>query len=307
MTHDSPATADPFARCTICPRACGVNRHETTGLCGAPAEIRVSTAQFHRGEEPCLSGPPTIPWSGAGGSGAVFFTGCGLRCVFCQNHDISMPPPAKESVESEEGEDGRGHALTVEDMTALMLELMLAGAHNVNLVTPTHFTPLLAQAIRSARDNGLSIPVVWNSSGYETLESLRGLDGLVDIYLPDLKFMDAGAAARYADAPDYPEVATAAIREMHRQVGDITLKDGLAQRGVLTRILVLPGDAGRADLALEWVARELGQQAWVNLMDQYRPEHKAWQFPELARRVEPEVFARLLVRKRELGLRGYPD
>ncbi len=288
----APHENDPFLACAICPRACGVNRHVALGACRSGAQLRVSTAMFHHGEEPCLSGTR--------GSGTVFFTGCNLGCVFCQNHDISMPATPAE------GEDGQGHALTVEDMAALMLELMLTGAHNVNLVTPTHFTPLLAQAIRSARGNGLSVPVVWNSGGYETVEALRTLDGLVDIYLPDLKFMTPEAGARYAGAPDYPEVACAAIAEMHRQAGNITLQDGLAVRGVLTRILVLPGDAGRADLALEWLARELGQDAWVNLMDQYRPEHRARQFPELSRRVEPEVFARLLERKRELGLRGYP-
>ncbi|MDO9631070.1 MAG: radical SAM protein, partial [Humidesulfovibrio sp.] len=169
--------------CTLCPRACGVDRTRTTGICGMGAALRVALAQLHFGEEPCLSGsaPENIGEAGkAGGSGTIFFSGCNLRCVYCQNHDISMGGP--------EG-TGLGHELSVDDLTALMLELELTGAHNVNLVTPTHFTPLVRQALIQARANGLTVPVVWNSSAYETVDTLRTLDGLVDIYLPDLRYM----------------------------------------------------------------------------------------------------------------------
>ncbi len=295
---------DAFTCCTLCPRTCGANRHETQGLCGMGAELRVSTALLHHGEEPCISGEATCINSqtgGGGGSGTIFFSGCALRCVFCQNHEISMPTTPQ----------GRGQALGVDDLTALMLELQLSGAHNINLVTPSHFTPLLRTAIAQAKGHGLAIPVVWNSSGYESVETLRSLKGLVDIYLPDLKYMDAQAAARYAAAPDYPEAAVRAIAEMFRQVGRLRLEDGpegngLAKRGLLVRLLVLPGNAGRADLALDWIAQNLGRKVGVSLMGQYYPAHRAAEFPELRRGVSQEDYEALVRQMERLGLNiGY--
>lgn len=288
---------DAFTCCTLCPRTCGANRHETSGLCGMGAELRVSTALLHHGEEPCISGES----ESTGGSGTIFFAGCALRCVFCQNHEISMPTTPQ----------GRGQTLDVDDLTALMLELQLSGAHNINLVTPSHFTPLLRTAIAQAKGHGLAIPVVWNSSGYESVETLRSLKGLVDIYLPDLKYMDAQAAARYAAAPDYPEAATRALAEMFRQVGRLRLEDGpegsgLAKRGLLIRLLVLPGNAGRADLALEWIAKNLGRKVGVSLMGQYYPAHRAAEFPELRRGVDPADYDALVRQMERLGLNlGY--
>ena len=267
-----------------------MNRHETVGLCGVGAELRVSTALLHHGEEPCLSGPD----SENGGSGTIFFSGCALRCVFCQNHHISMPQTP----------EGLGQALSVDDLTALMLELKLSGAHNINLVTPSQFTPLVRQAIIQAKANGLSLPVVWNSGGYESVETLRTLDGLVDIYLPDLKYMDARAAARYAAAPGYPEIVQAAIAEMHRQVGTLRLGDqGLAERGLLIRLLVLPGNAGRTDLALKWIASTLGADTFVSLMGQFYPAHRAaGEFPEINRAVTQAEYDAVLERLEWLGL-----
>ena len=292
---------DPLTHCTLCPRACGVNRHTGTGRCGMGATLRVALAHLHPWEEPCLSGPqPEERMSLAdcrSGSGTIFFSGCALGCVSCQNHDISMPDQA----------GGEGHDLSVDDLAALMLELQHTGAHNVNLVTPSHFTPLVAQGIRQAKTNGLGIPVVWNSSGYESVDTLRTLEGLVDIYLPDLKHMDNAVAARHCAAPDYPKIATHAIWEMHRQVGPLVLDDnGLAQRGLLVRLLALPQNAARTDLALHWIADTLGTNTAVSLMGQFYPAHRAAEFPELSRGVTREEYDSLLSLMDELGLsRGY--
>lgn len=277
---------DPTRPCALCPRACGAVRTQAPGFCGAGASLRVALAQLHHGEEPCLSGPdPAL-----GGSGTIFFSGCALKCVFCQNHDISF--------------GNLGHDLSVDDLTALLLELQLSGAHNINLVTPSHFTPQVRQALALAKASGLTLPVVWNSSGYETVETLRGLEGLVDIYLPDLKYMDSHAAARYSSAPDYPRVATRAIAEMHRQVGRLALNGaGLAVRGLIIRLLVLPGNAGRADLALDWIAGMLGTDTAVSLMGQYYPAHRAGEFPEINRCVTPGEYGAVRARLEALGFR----
>jgi putative pyruvate formate lyase activating enzyme len=290
----SDCDASDLSACTLCPRACGVDRTQTTGLCGMGATLRVALAQLHFGEEPCLSGTTTLETGEARGSGAIFFSGCSLRCVYCQNHDISM--------------GGFGHELGVDDLTALMLELQLSGAHNINLVTPTHFTPLVRQALIQARANGLAIPVVWNSSAYETVETLRTLEGLVDIFLPDLRYMEAAAAARYSSAPDYPAVACAAILEMHRQVGRLVVEDGpggpLARRGLLIRLLVLPGNLGRVDLGLDWIKANLGAETSVSLMGQYYPAHRAREFPEIDRGLRPIEY---LAARRHMERLGFEN
>jgi len=284
---------NPTLPCTLCPRGCKAIRAKTPGFCGAGARLRVALAQLHHGEEPVLSGVDPA----RGGSGAIFFSGCALRCVYCQNHDISM--------------DNAGHDMSVDDLTAMMLELQLAGAHNVNLVTAGHYAPQVRQALAQAKANGLTVPVVWNSSGYESVATLRSLEGLVDIYLPDLRYMDARAAARYSAAPDYPKVATYAICEMRRQVGGLVVDDapegtGLARRGLIIRLLVLPGNAGRTDLALDWIADTLGTRTAVSLMGQYYPTHRAREFPEINRGVTPEEYAAVLAHMDELGFtRGY--
>jgi len=268
---------DPALPCTLCPRACKAVRAQGPGFCGGGASLRVALAQLHHGEEPALSGPsPEL-----GGSGTIFFSGCALKCVYCQNHDISF--------------ENLGHDLAVDGLAALMLELQLSGAHNINLVTPSHYTPQVRQALIQAKAHGLALPVVWNSSAYETVEALRSLEGLVDIYLPDLRYMDSRAAARYSAAPDYPKAATHAICEMHRQVGALVLDDtpqglGLARRGLLIRLLVLPGNAGRTDLALTWIADTLGPDTAVSLMGQYYPAHRAGEFPEIGRGVTPAEY-----------------
>lgn len=284
---------DPAEPCTLCPRACGAIRAHASGFCGAGATMRVALAQLHHGEEPCLSGLPSAP----GGSGAIFFCGCALKCVSCQNHEISSCD-TNNSVGSELSEDG---------LAALMLELQLSGAHNINLVTPSHHTPQVRRALITARANGLALPVVWNSSAYESVSGLQTLEGLVDIYLPDLKHLDARAAARYCAAPDYPRIATHAIVEMHRQVGPLVLNAaGLAVRGLIIRLLALPGDAGRADLALHWIADTLGPDTAVSLMGQYYPAHRAALHPEIDRCLTPAEYETLRALAESLGFsRGF--
>lgn len=287
---------DPAEPCALCPRACGAIRARAPGFCGAGASMRVALAQLHHGEEPALSGPPSAP----GGSGAIFFCGCALKCVSCQNHEISF---------CDNGDDNNcvGSELTEDGLAALMLELQLSGAHNINLVTPSHHTPQVRRALITARANGLALPVVWNSSAYESVAALQSLEGLVDIYLPDLKHLDARAAARYCAAPDYPRIATHAIAEMHRQVGPLVLDGaGLAVRGLIIRLLALPGDAGRADLALHWIADTLGPDTAVSLMGQYYPAHRAAQHPEIDRCLAPAEYEALRAHAEALGFtRGY--
>jgi putative pyruvate formate lyase activating enzyme len=281
---------NPSLPCTLCPRACKAVRAVKPGFCGAGARLRVALAQLHYGEEPVLSGSDPEQ----GGSGTIFFSGCALRCVYCQNHDISI--------------GNLGHELSVDDLTAMMLELQLSGAHNINLVTAGHYAPQVREALLLAKRHGLDLPIVWNSSGYESVDTLRSLEGLVDIYLPDLRYMDAQAAARYSAAPDYPKAATFALCEMHRQVGSLAVDGltGLATRGLLIRLLVLPGNLGRTDLALDWIADTLGPGTAVSLMGQYYPAHRAPEFPEIARGVAPEEYAVIRAHMDELGFtRGF--
>ena len=251
--------------CNDCPRRCGAKRGETQGrgVCASAALPRVARAAPHFGEEPCISG--------SRGSGAVFFTGCSLHCVFCQNREISRG-------------GGQGETLTVPRLRELLLRLRDTGVHNINLVTPSHFTRPIAEALAGL---DLGIPVVWNSSGYESVESLRLLEGLVQVYMPDLKYRKAGPAGRYSFAPDYPEVAAAAIREMYRQRGPAQLDgDGLLRSGLLIRHLILPGQELNAMDVMDFVVEEFPEGAVLfSLMSQYTPMPGLDRFPELQRPV----------------------
>jgi len=244
----------------------------------------VAHTSLHHWEEPCLSGTR--------GSGTVFFGGCNLRCVFCQNHDISTRPV------------GRAH--TPAELAEVFLGQQGRGAHNVNLVSPTPYSGPIAEALDLARARGLAIPVVYNCNGYETVEGLGRLEGLVDVFLPDLKYHDDALARRYSDAPNYFEAATAALVEMDRQVGEATFDpEGLMTRGVLVRHLVLPGQAADSARLLEWLAANL-PRAHLSLMAQYTPVHRASEFPELSRRLSPGEYEPLLDLCDKLGLaRGY--
>lgn len=239
--------------CNLCPRLCGVNRYETTGLCLIGAEtVKVNVIAPHRGEEPCIQG--------FSGSGSVFFSGCNLRCVFCQNHDIAH--------------QRNGFDLTPEELAEWMVKLQQVGnVHNINFVTPEHVVPQVALAILTARDMGLKVPIVYNTSSFDSLDSLRLMDGLVDIYLPDFKVWSSSSSKRLLKADNYAEVARESIKEMHRQVGDLAFtSDGIAKKGVLLRHLVMPGKEEEGRQIMEWLADNVSKDLYVHVMEQYHPD-----------------------------------
>ncbi len=254
--------------CNACPRRCGAERTEYApgGICACPSLPLVARAAPHYGEEPCISG--------SRGSGTVFFSGCNLKCVFCQNHEISR---AK-----------LGKTITVERLSDIFLELRDKGVHNINLVTPTHYTDAIVKALERAK---LDIPVAWNSSGYESVESLKKLEGLVQIYMPDFKYADSDLASRYSAAPDYPDVARAAIFEMFRQVGPFELDgEDMLRSGVLIRHLILPGAEDNSRAVIDFVADNFpGDDILFSLMAQYTPMPNTERFPELQKAVTAEV------------------
>lgn len=271
--------------CRLCPRNCGVNRREgKVGVCGMPETLYISRCAPHMWEEP--------PISGTRGSGTVFFSGCNLRCVFCQNRTISR--------------EGVGHPVTEDELITKMLDLQEQGVHNVNLVTPTHYTAQLARLLEKLKPR-LHIPVVWNSSGYESVEVLRMVDGLVDIYLPDFKYMSPELAASYSAAPDYADRATEAVLEMYRQVGKYRESNGLAEKGVIIRHLVLPGCRADSMAVLRHIADILpADDIRISVMRQYTPDF-AMDCPHknLHRRVTDFEYTSVLDEAARLGLEGY--
>jgi len=271
-----------LASCEICPRHCRVNRLEgELGFCGVGAEALLASAGPHFGEEDVLVGHD--------GSGTVFFAGCNLGCIFCQNHDISH---------------GRqGSPAAPADIARTMLRLERMGCGNINFVTPTHVTPQVMQAILIAREDGLSVPIVYNCGGYEALDTLRALDGFVDIYMPDAKLADPEVARELCNAPDYPEVMFAALREMHRQVGDLEIHDGLATRGLLVRHLVLPNGLSGSREILDFLAGELSPRTYVNVMAQYRPCYRAGECARINRPPTAQEFRAAYDHAAGLGLR----
>jgi len=270
-----------LASCAICPRRCGVNRLEgEVGFCGVGAEALFASAGPHFGEEDVLVG--------RGGSGTIFFAGCNLGCIFCQNYELSH------------GRNGR--PIDPDHLASVMIRLQGRGCCNINFVTPTHVTPQMMLAILRARDIGLRVPIVYNCGGYESLDTLRTLDGFVDIYMPDAKYAD-GAAARLSDAPDYPEVMFAALREMHRQVGDLEVRNGVATRGLLVRHLVLPNGLAGSRAILDFLARSISPRTYVNVMAQYRPCYRASECPEIDRPPTRQEFAEAHAHAAALGLR----
>lgn len=252
-----------LAACDICPRRCGVDRRRgELGACHTAAQARVSSFGAHLGEEDPLRG-----WRG---SGTVFFTRCNLHCQYCQNYDISQTDD--------------GDLVEPEALAAIMLRLQAYGCHNINLVSPTHVVPQILAAVLIAAEAGLRLPLVYNTGGYDALPTLALLDGVVDIYMPDMKYADAGHGLRYSLAPDYPAVNRAAVKEMHRQVGDLQLDaHGLAVRGLLVRHLVLPGGLAGTEEIARFLAREISPNTYLNVMPQYRPAYRAGEYPELSR------------------------
>lgn len=272
-----------YEACRLCPRACGVNRFRgERGVCGSGSVTRVASWHAHFGEE--------RPLVGRNGSGTIFFSRCNLLCEFCQNWQINHR--------------GDGQDVTDKHLADIMLDLQTKGCHNINLVTPTHTVPNIVAALRIAMGRGLRIPLVYNCGGYEPVEILRLLDGVVDIYLPDYKYTDGGAAATYSHgAQDYPEICAAAIAEMHRQVGNLVVdQNGIALRGLIIRHLVLPKNKAGTDRFVKWVADRLGLSVAVNIMPQYRPAHRARLHPEINRNITREEFAKALQWAREAGL-----
>ncbi len=262
-------------KCELCPRRCGVNRlNGEKGYCGIANEIIIAHYGPHYGEEP--------PISGTKGSGTIFFSSCNLQCIFCQNYQISHYR--------------EGESYTVEELADIFLLLEKQGCHNINLVSPTPYIPFIATAIKKAKQKGLKIPFVYNTNAYENAESLKILDGLIDIYMPDFKYWNAGVAKKLSDAPvdkSYPEHAAAAILEMKRQVGVLMIKDGVATRGLLIRHLVLPGGLAGSDKIIEWIRDNLGTDTFISFMSQYYPVHKAGQYPLMNRRIKHEEYDRL--------------
>jgi len=276
-----------LASCTVCPRNCRVNRLEDEArVCSTGRLARVSSYFPHLGEEDCLRG-----WNG---SGTIFFSFCNLKCVFCQNHDVSQA--------------GEGAPVAPGELAAIMLDLQRVGCHNINFVTPEHVVPQILEALPLAVEAGLRLPIVYNTSSYDGVESLAWLDGVVDVYMPDFKLWERRSALRFLKAKDYPEVARRVIREMHRQVGPLEIDErGLARRGVLVRHLVMPGLLDESAEISCFLGRELSPDTYVNVMGQYRPEYQTADYPDIHRRPSAEEMCAARRLFREAGLHRIDD
>jgi putative pyruvate formate lyase activating enzyme len=273
--------------CRVCPRHCKVDRaaDDRRGFCRVGERAVVFSAHPHFGEEPVLVG--------RSGSGTVFFSSCNLACVYCQNWEISQIRMGQE--------------VEPPQLAEMMLRLQGSGCHNVNLVSPTVYVPQILAALPYAIDGGLGLPLVYNTGGYDSIEELRLLDGVVDIYMPDVKYSDDKTAGRYSIVKRYYETAKAAVSEMHRQVGDLVVDDGIAVRGLVIRHLVLPRDLSGTDEVMRFIAEEVSRDSYVNVMAQYRPEHKALRYPELSRGLTAEEYRGALKAARRHGLWRFAD
>lgn len=273
-------------KCEICPRRCGADRATRPGVCGVGESPRVARAALHHWEEPCISGTR--------GSGTVFFSGCPLKCCFCQNYNISAGAEGKE--------------ITVERLAEIFLELQAQGSHNINLVSPMQFTEQIAASLRLARADGLGIPVVWNSGGYDSVEALALMNGLVDIYMPDIKYMDAERSKKYSGAANYFAAASKAVLEMAGQAGPAQFNgEGIMTKGLIIRHLVLPSGTADSIAILDWMASNLDKEnIVVSLMSQYMPCHESARYPEINRRLTTLEYRRVLNHFERLGFRhGY--
>lgn len=276
------AAFDLLEACTVCPRKCGSNRRVgEKGFCRAGHLPQISSYGPHFGEEK--------PLVGRGGSGTIFMTYCNLGCIFCQNYEISRL--------------GMGKTIQPDDFSRIMIELQERGCHNINFVSPSHFVPQILQALPRAVEMGLRLPLVYNTGGYDALDTLKLLDGVIDIYMPDFKYTRANVARTYSEAPDYPRVVTAALREMHRQTGDLRMDArGIAVKGLLVRHLVLPEGLAGTREAMRFLARELSADTYVNIMDQYRPCGDIPEGDPLSRRITRKEFHAALAMARNEGL-----
>ena len=268
--------------CNLCPRNCRVNRlNNEKGFCKSGNFPTVSSYVPHFGEE--------RPLVGKYGSGTIFFTNCNLGCIFCQNYDISHL--------------GDGAEIDIETLSAMMISLKKRGCHNINFVTPTHFVPQILDALKIAIENGLNVPLVYNTGGYDSIQTLKLLDGVFDIYMPDFKYWNSEIAKEYSNAPDYPDMAKKSLKEMHRQVGDLILDDnGIALRGLLVRHLVLPENLAGTYEAMKFIVNEISPNTYVNVMAQYYPCFKAGEHPQLDRRITHKEFAEAIEMAKKAGI-----
>ena len=271
-------------QCNLCPRKCNVIRQGVfLGYCNSPKEIMASKAYLHMWEEPCISGK--------NGSGTVFFNGCNLRCIFCQNHAVSQ----KNS----------GKILTLEELAGIFMNLQTKGAHNINLVTPTHYAFEIKKAVDIAKDMGLEIPVVYNSGGYELVDTLKEIEDIVDIYLPDFKYMDGGLAQKYSGAGDYPEVTKAALAEMVRQKDKVIIdNDGIARKGVIVRHMLLPGSLKNSKAVVEYLYKTYGDSIFISIMNQYTPIGEFPEHPELSETPSRREYEKLVDYALSLGVKN---
>lgn len=273
-----------LAKCNICPRSCNVNRYEKLGYCRSNDRVKVAKSFLHKWEEPCISGN--------NGSGTVFFSNCNLGCVFCQNHDISQ--------------DGYGKEVSIERLSEIFVDLQRKGAHNINLVTPSHYSIQIREAIIIARGKGLSIPIIYNSNGYENVEELKKLEGLIDIYLPDIKYYDNKYSLRYSKAQNYFAFASKAVLEMLRQVGIPKFRDGILVKGLMIRHLMLPGLIFDSKKIVDWVIGNLPKEVYFNVMCQYTPLNKAVEYDEINKKLNKGHYESLIDYAQSKGLEnGY--
>lgn len=275
-------TVESIKNCILCPRECRINREDgKRGYCGMDSKIYAARAALHMWEEPCISGEK--------GSGAVFFSGCGLRCIFCQNREIAI------------GKDGK--EISVEKLGGIFIHLEKQGAANINLVTGAHYVPQIIEALKIAKEKGLSVPIVYNSSGYEKIETLKLLEGYVDVYLPDFKYMEGSLAEDFSNAPDYPERAKAAIEEMVRQTGNCVFnEDGYIEKGTIVRHLILPGHTVNSKKVLEYLHSTYGNKIFISIMNQYTPVYEQKKYTELNRKVTEREYKKVLDYALEIGL-----
>lgn len=271
-----------YDKCEICPRRCGADRNITHGYCGGGANLRIARASLHRWEEPCVSG--------TNGSGTIFFSNCPLKCVYCQNYEISH--------------ENIGRDIPRERLGEIMLELKARGAHNINLVSPTQYLPHIAETLREIKSE-LNIPVIYNTGGYENVGSLKYLRGLIDVYLPDIKYFDAETAMRYSNAADYFEIVMKAVGEMVNQAGECVFDNGLIQKGVLIRHMILPNHRRESIKILREIARSFGDGVMVSLMSQYTPNDKLTGYPEINRKLCAFENSSVLEAARGLDIKGY--
>ena len=260
---------DRLKKCTICPHKCGIDRTKYIGRCKSTEKVKIALYSIHNFEEPCISGEK--------GSGTIFFSNCNLNCVFCQNYEISQ--------------QGRGKEVEIEELAKIMLKHQEKGVENINLVTPTSYSVQIKEAIIIAKENGLKIPIVYNTNGYENVETLRELDGLIDIYLPDLKYYYNSLGKNFSKVDNYFEIATNAIKEMYRQVGSPILNErGVMQKGLMVRHLILPNNIENSKKCLKWLKENFNDKIYISLMAQYFPTYKAKEIIEINRKLTPKEY-----------------